>query len=124
MFIVCIRCENRILFLEIEEAKKATETAALQSPPPAAGATPDYAAGLAPTPTYAPATPQPVVVSSAGNYIYIKPLLREEHTYFLFKLIALNFMVKYEQKNLKITYSTGNNLLLIINVNCLNILNS
>ncbi|CAH1115421.1 unnamed protein product [Psylliodes chrysocephalus] len=50
---------------EIEEAKKATETAALQSPPPAAGATPDYAAGLAPTPTYAPATPQPVVVSSA-----------------------------------------------------------
>ncbi|CAG9861888.1 unnamed protein product [Phyllotreta striolata] len=51
---------------EIEEAKKVTETTALQSPPqPAAGATPDYAAGLAPTPTYAPPpTPQPAGTSS------------------------------------------------------------
>ncbi|XP_018572785.1 negative elongation factor A [Anoplophora glabripennis] len=46
---------------EIEDAKKATENAALQSPPPASGSTPDYAAGLSATPAYAPATPQPTV---------------------------------------------------------------
>ncbi|GJQ75986.1 hypothetical protein Trydic_g18040 [Trypoxylus dichotomus] len=47
---------------EIED-KKSTE-ASLQSPPPAAGTTPDYAAGLASTPTYAPQTPQPTVSST------------------------------------------------------------
>lgn len=46
---------------EIEDAKKATENTALQSPPPVSGATPDYAVGLTSTPTYAPATPQPTV---------------------------------------------------------------
>lgn len=45
----------------MEDAKKSAETAALQSPPPATAApgTPDYAAGLSSTPTYAPPTPQP-----------------------------------------------------------------
>lgn len=48
---------------EVEEAKKTSETqpAVLLSPtatsPP--NATPDYAAGLTATPTYAPSTPQP-----------------------------------------------------------------
>lgn len=45
------------------EDKKTNETL-LQSPPPAAGTTPDYAAGLAATPTYAPQTPQPISSSS------------------------------------------------------------
>lgn len=46
---------------EIEDAKKASENAtSLQSPPPAnTGTTPDYAAGLTATPSYAPATPAP-----------------------------------------------------------------
>ncbi|XP_028138660.1 negative elongation factor A [Diabrotica virgifera virgifera] len=56
---------------EMEDAKKATENAALQSPPQAptaAGATtPDYAAGLAPAPTYAPPTPQPTTPSAAST---------------------------------------------------------
>lgn len=55
-----------ILSAEIEDAKKATENAALQSPPPASGTTPDYAAGLSATPTYAPATPQPTVAPTTG----------------------------------------------------------
>ncbi|KAI4462036.1 negative elongation factor a nelf-a [Holotrichia oblita] len=44
---------------EIED-KKSIE-ASLQSPPPTTGTTPDYAAGLASTPTYAPQTPQPAL---------------------------------------------------------------
>lgn len=60
---------------EIEDAKKSTENAALQSPPPSAtatGATPDYAAGLSATPTYAPATPQPTVpAGSEYSFKYI-----------------------------------------------------
>ncbi|CAH0555545.1 unnamed protein product [Brassicogethes aeneus] len=53
---------------EIEDAKKATETTpGLQSPPSAAGATPDYAAGLSSTPAYAPATPQPTVTPAASS---------------------------------------------------------
>lgn len=54
--------------LEIEDAKKSAETAALQSPPPAAATpgTPDYAAGLSATPTYAPPTPQP----AAGMFLF------------------------------------------------------
>ncbi|KAI4462044.1 hypothetical protein MML48_5g00014748 [Holotrichia oblita] len=44
---------------EIED-KKSIE-ASLQSPPPTTGTTPDYAAGLASTPTYAPQTPQPTL---------------------------------------------------------------
>ncbi|XP_056633978.1 negative elongation factor A [Diorhabda carinulata] len=57
---------------EIEDAaKKATENATVQSPPltTTVVTTPDYAAGLAPTPTYAPATPQPVVTPSAGSLV-------------------------------------------------------
>nr|CAI5868828.1 unnamed protein product [Callosobruchus analis] len=59
---------------EMEDAAKkaATETAAMQSPPPATsaaagggGSTPDYAAGLTATPTYAPATPQPAPAAAA-----------------------------------------------------------
>lgn len=46
------------------EDKRSNETS-LQSPPPATGTTPDYAAGLAATPTYAPQTPQPVLSSSS-----------------------------------------------------------
>ena len=45
------------------EEKKASENVTLQSPPPASGATPDYAAGLS-TPSYAPPTPQPPVATS------------------------------------------------------------
>lgn len=49
-------------FLEIEDAKKASENTPLQSPPTTtASSTPDYAAGLTSTPSYAPATPQPSV---------------------------------------------------------------
>ncbi|KAK9737608.1 hypothetical protein QE152_g10626 [Popillia japonica] len=44
---------------EIED-KKSIE-ASLQSPSPTTGTTPDYAAGLASTPTYAPQTPQPTL---------------------------------------------------------------
>ncbi|KAJ8930200.1 hypothetical protein NQ314_017023 [Rhamnusium bicolor] len=51
---------------EIEEAKKASENAALQSPPPTSGTTPDYAAGLSATPAYAPATPQPTVAPTSA----------------------------------------------------------
>lgn len=55
-------------FIEIEDAKKNTETTALQSPPPVSGSTtPDYAAGLTNTPSYAPATPQPTVAPIPGN---------------------------------------------------------
>lgn len=58
-------------FLEIEDAKKATENAALQSSPPVSGTTtPDYAAGLTAPPTYAPATPQPTVPSTPGKYFF------------------------------------------------------
>ncbi|XP_025837295.1 negative elongation factor A isoform X2 [Agrilus planipennis] len=48
---------------EMEDAKKASENANIHSPPPAAGTTPDYAAGLSATPTYAPATPAPPVTT-------------------------------------------------------------
>lgn len=43
----------------MEDAKKATETP-LQSPPVTTSTTPDYAAGLNATPTFAPATPAPI----------------------------------------------------------------
>lgn len=64
-----------VYILEIEDAKKATENTALQSPPPASGSTPDYAAGLSATPAYAPATPQPTVAPTPGMLVsFIKPL--------------------------------------------------
>ncbi|KAF2899133.1 hypothetical protein ILUMI_07042 [Ignelater luminosus] len=50
---------------EMEDAKKASENA-LQSPPPAANTTPDYAAGLNATPAYAPATPAPAITSTTA----------------------------------------------------------
>ncbi|KAG5888477.1 hypothetical protein JTB14_022105 [Gonioctena quinquepunctata] len=59
-----VAAKKRKRMQEIEEAKKATENAALQSPPPATGTTPDYAAGLTTTPAYAPPTPQPTVAPS------------------------------------------------------------
>lgn len=62
------------LFLEIEDAKKTTDTAGLQSPPSSTGSTPDYAAGLTSTPTYAPATPQPSL-SNTGTTLYFTFLL-------------------------------------------------
>lgn len=46
------------IVLEMEDAKKTTDTG-VQSPPGATAGTPDYAAGLSATPTYAPPTPQP-----------------------------------------------------------------
>lgn len=52
----------------MEDAKKASENA-LQSPPPAANTTPDYAAGLNATPAYAPATPAPAIPSTS-KYIF------------------------------------------------------
>ncbi|KAJ3649338.1 hypothetical protein Zmor_021088 [Zophobas morio] len=54
---------------EMEDAKKNVENAALQSPPPAAGATPDYAAGLSATPAYAPPTPQPILTATTASSI-------------------------------------------------------
>jgi negative elongation factor A len=59
---------SRIKFsnsIEMEEAKKNTESAALQSPPPVTGTTPDYAAGLSSTPAYAPPTPQPILTPTS-----------------------------------------------------------
>lgn len=59
------------LFPEMEDAKKNAETAALQSPPPpVTTATPDYAAGLTSTPTYAPPTPQPAAALT-GKVIFL-----------------------------------------------------
>ncbi|XP_044272165.1 negative elongation factor A [Tribolium madens] len=56
---------------EIEDAKKNTENAALQSPPPVSGTTttPDYAAGLSSTPAYAPPTPQPILTPTTASSI-------------------------------------------------------
>lgn len=54
-------------FKEIEDAKKASESA-LQSPPLSTNTTPDYAAGLTATPSYASVTPAPVVTTT-GNVI-------------------------------------------------------
>ncbi|EFA10288.1 negative elongation factor A isoform X1 [Tribolium castaneum] len=56
---------------EIEDAKKNTENAALQSPPPVSGTTttPDYAAGLSSTPAYAPPTPQPILAPTTASSI-------------------------------------------------------
>ncbi|CAG9819389.1 unnamed protein product [Phaedon cochleariae] len=51
---------------EMEDAKKATENAVLQSPPPVSATTPDYAAGLNTTPSYAPPTPQPTIAPTAA----------------------------------------------------------
>lgn len=72
VFTICLHITNLILtflcfILEIEDAKKASESAtSLQSPPPAnAGNTPDYAAGLTATPSYAPATPASVTEPAA-----------------------------------------------------------
>lgn len=43
----------------------------LQSPPATtASTTPDYAAGLSSTPSYAPATPQPAVTLT-GNIVFL-----------------------------------------------------
>lgn len=66
---------------EIEDAKKTTENAGMQSPPSATTGTPDYAAGLSSTPTYAPPTPQPVVTTGMLFYLFI----------FLLKLISIFF---------------------------------
>ncbi|KAK9889542.1 hypothetical protein WA026_006897 [Henosepilachna vigintioctopunctata] len=65
---------------DIEDAKKvAADTAALQSPPPASGTTPDYASGLSSTPSYAPATPQPAstpaVVAPATPQVTAQPTI-------------------------------------------------
>ncbi|KYB25207.1 negative elongation factor A isoform X2 [Tribolium castaneum] len=56
---------------EIEDAKKNTENAALQSPPPVSGTTttPDYAAGLSSTPAYAPPTPQPILAPTTSSIL-------------------------------------------------------
>lgn len=51
---------------EIEDAKKASESA-LKSPPLSTNTTPDYAAGLTATPSYAPATPAPVVTTTVAS---------------------------------------------------------
>lgn len=70
MFLYLNKYIYLFLLLEIEDAKKTTDTAGLQSPPSSTGATPDYAAGLTSTPTYAPATPQPSL-SNTGTHILI-----------------------------------------------------
>lgn len=62
---------------EIEENKKNTENTALQSPPPAQGATtPDYAAGLSATPAYAPPTPQPIVTPTTTTGMLVKNIVK------------------------------------------------
>ncbi|XP_023015388.1 negative elongation factor A isoform X2 [Leptinotarsa decemlineata] len=67
-----VAAKKRKKMQEIEDAKKATENAALQSPPPATG-TPDYAAGLNSTPGYAPPTPQPITTAAPSASVLSSP---------------------------------------------------
>lgn len=74
----------------MEDAKKASENVPLQSPPvTTATTTPDYAAGLSSTPSYAPATPQPAVTLTGKCECYF---LKNMHFCVCSKIFFVHFL--------------------------------